>query len=139
MLGRVIWKLVLALSVALAIALIVMNVRTWRSDLVISAAGSGTYRELRLGHGRVGVTLIHVTTKSWFGQSSQVNQLGGGDSDQAVNVSAVDFFKSLTVAGGAAGGFVGVAGGIDIGVADSSVQAFIQGLANVSANGAVDR
>ncbi|MFL5756907.1 MAG: hypothetical protein ACJ77N_11475, partial [Chloroflexota bacterium] len=88
--------------------------------------------------GGVGVTLIHVTTKSWIGQSSQVNQLGGGDSDQAVNVSAVDFFKSLTVAGGAAGGFVGVAGGIDIGVADSSVQAFIQGLANVSANGDVE-
>src|SRR6266550_202955 len=58
MLGRLVWKMVLTISVALAIAVIVVIVRTRRSDLVLSAAGGGTYRELRLGHGRVGVTLI---------------------------------------------------------------------------------
>ena len=75
--------------------------------------------------GGVGVTLIHVTTKAFVGPSAHVNQNGGAGGAQSVNVSAVDFFKSLTVAGGAAGGFVGAAGGIDIGVADSSVQSYL--------------
>ena len=44
-----------------------------------------------------------------------------------MNVSAVDRFKSFTLAGGAGVGFVGVAGGVDIGVADSSVAAYIAG------------
>src|SRR5262249_45101082 len=65
-------------------------------------------------------------------------QLSGAGSSQAVNVSAVDHFKSITVAGGAAGGFVGVAGGVDVGIADSSVQAFLQGLSQVSAKGDVE-
>src|SRR5207249_2730750 len=84
--------------------------------------------------GGVGVTVMNVTTKAFVGPSSKVNCDGtlncdnpaaGANGAQSVNVSAVDFFKSLTVAGGAAGGFVGVAGGVDIGVADSSVQAYI--------------
>ena len=88
--------------------------------------------------GGVGVTLIHVTTKAWVGESAQINQLSGADPGQSVNVSAVDFFKSLTVAGGAAGGFVGVAGGVDIGIADSSVQAFLQTLSTVNAQSNVE-
>ena len=55
-----------------------------------------------------------------------------------MNVSAVDNFKSLTVAGGVAGGFVGVAGGIDIGVANSSVNAYIGAGSMVKAKSNVD-
>ena len=82
--------------------------------------------------GGVGVTIINVTTKAFAGPSSKINcaatcanLVAGAGGPQSVNVSAVDAFKSLTVAGGAAGGFVGVAGGVDIGVADSSVQAYL--------------
>src|SRR5215207_2474265 len=57
-LGRVTWKLAVALSVALALALMLLWLRTRRSDLVVSAARNGTYREIRLAGGRVGVTSI---------------------------------------------------------------------------------
>src|SRR5258705_3591040 len=60
------------------------------------------------------------------------------NSRQSVNVSAVDDFKSLTIAGGVAGGFVGVAGGIDIGVANSSVQSYIGNGSIVRAKSNVD-
>ncbi len=70
--------------------------------------------------GGVGVTILSALTEAFV--------TGGATLDsarQSVNVAAVDYFKSLTVAGGAAGGFVGVAGGVDIGVANSSVAAVI--------------
>ena len=83
--------------------------------------------------GGIAVTLLRVTTKAFIAGASLVNTQAGASSAQSVNVSAVDRFKSLTIAGGAAGGFVGVAGGIDIGVADTSVQAAIGTGATVSA------
>jgi hypothetical protein len=58
MLARVIWKIILALCVVLAIALVVTGLRTRRSDLVASGASNGTYRELRIGGGGVGLTAI---------------------------------------------------------------------------------
>ncbi|MGZ4129286.1 MAG: hypothetical protein ACXVPR_00475, partial [Actinomycetota bacterium] len=70
--------------------------------------------------GGVGVTLLHVTTQAFIGNGTTATSDNG-----SVNVAAVDAFRSLTVAGGAAGGFVGVAGGVDIGIADSSVAAYI--------------
>src|SRR5262249_52238723 len=75
--------------------------------------------------GGIGVTLLHVTTKAFTGTNSHINEHSGAGGAQSVNVSAVDFFKSLTIAGGIGGGFVGVAGGVDIGVGDSSVQAYL--------------
>ena len=78
--------------------------------------------------GGVGVTLLHVTTQAFVGNGAIANSDNG-----SVNVAAVDSFKSLTVAGGAAGGFVGVAGGIDIGVADSSVAAYLGAGTSVNA------
>ena len=60
MLARVVWKLVMALSVALAVALAALWVRTRGvgRDLVVSGGRGGTYREVRVGGGRVGVTLV---------------------------------------------------------------------------------
>ncbi len=77
--------------------------------------------------GGVAVTVLDVTTKAFIGPSSQINTAPGANSLQSVNVSAVDRFESLTIAGGAAGGFVGVAGGVNVGFADSSVQAYLAG------------
>ena len=82
--------------------------------------------------GGVGVTLLHVTTQAFVGNGATAASDGG-----SVNVVAVDSFKSLTVAGGAAGGFVGVAGGVDIGIADSSVAAYIGTGSSVNAAGDV--
>ena len=60
-----------------------------------------------------------MITKAYVATGAQLNaNLGGASGSQSVNVSAVDSFKSLTIAGGIAGGFVGAAGGVDIGVAD---------------------
>ena len=75
--------------------------------------------------GGVGVTILKATTKAFIAGDARINQLASTSLNQSVSVSAVDSFTSLTVAGGVAGGFVGVAGGIDIGVANSSVQAYI--------------
>ncbi|WP_203230916.1 hypothetical protein, partial [Agromyces humi] len=88
--------------------------------------------------GGIAVTLLHVVVKASIGGGSQVNLAAGASASQSVNVSAVDRFKSLTIAGGAAGGFVGVAGGIDIGIADTSVQASIGSGATVKANDDVE-
>ena len=57
--------------------------------------------------GGVGVTLIAVTTAAFIAQNTRINQRPTASTTQSVNVSAVDDFKSLTVAGGVAGGFVG--------------------------------
>ncbi|MGU3647355.1 hypothetical protein ACLBXX_20565, partial [Microbacterium sp. C23T] len=88
--------------------------------------------------GGIAVTLLRVTTKAFIAAGSLVNTLAGASAAQSVNVSAVDRFKSLTIAGGAAGGFVGVAGGIDIGIADTSVQAAIGAGATVQAGDDVE-
>ncbi len=82
--------------------------------------------------GGVSVTLLTVLVKAFIG--------GGGtvDSSAGVNVSATDRFKSLTIAGGIAGGFVGVAGGVDIGVANNSVQAVLGSGLVVTADGDVE-
>ena len=82
--------------------------------------------------GGVGVTLLHVTTQAFVGNGAIADSDGG-----SVNVAAVDSFKSFTVAGGAGGGFVGVAGGVDIGVADSSVAAYLGAGTSVNAAGDV--
>jgi hypothetical protein len=75
--------------------------------------------------GGVGVTVMYITTEAFIGPNSQINLASGADASQSVNVSAVDYFKSLTIAGGIAGGAVAVAGGVDVGVADTSAQARI--------------
>ncbi|KAG1649188.1 hypothetical protein GQR58_029240 [Nymphon striatum] len=75
--------------------------------------------------GGVSVTLINVLTEAIIGDNADVNGKAVGASDQSVNVIATDSAKSLTIAGGAAGGFVGVAGGVDIGTLAISVNASI--------------
>ena len=88
--------------------------------------------------GGVGVTVMNITTKAFIGPSAQVNLVAGSVGGHSVNVSAVDYFKSLTVAGGAAFGFVEVAGGVDIGIANTTVQAYIGAGATVKAGADVE-
>jgi hypothetical protein len=60
MLGRVIRKLVLAISVLAALTLTLLLFRTRHTDLLISAAKANEYHELRLGDGQVAFTLIDM-------------------------------------------------------------------------------
>ena len=82
--------------------------------------------------GGVQVTLLTVLVKAFIKDGGTV------DSSAGVNVSATDRFKSLTIAGGIAGGFVGVAGGVDIGVANNSVVAELGASLTVTAGGNVE-
>ncbi|WP_367889442.1 hypothetical protein [Humibacter ginsenosidimutans] len=87
--------------------------------------------------GGVNVTVLHATTAAFIDSNllnrTRVNTAAGAGSQQSVNVSAADTTSALTIGGGAAGGFVGVAGGIDIGIAQTTTQAYIGGYATVYA------
>ncbi|HEY8830258.1 MAG TPA: hypothetical protein VIM83_06635, partial [Candidatus Limnocylindria bacterium] len=89
--------------------------------------------------GGVAVTLISLTTKALVGSYTTVNGDASGTSSlQTVDIAAVDAAKTLTIAGGIGGGFVGVAGGVDIGTLDQTVQSAIGIGATVSARSDVD-
>ena len=68
--------------------------------------------------GAVNITLAKVTTEAYVGEHTTVNSGG------SVDVAAVDYAKTLTIGGGVAGGFVGVGGGIDVGVLSETIEAF---------------
>ena len=99
----------------------------------------------------IGVNVFTVTTQAYVDISTTVNRndngtplnladdfiVGGVDNAQGVSVTATDRFESLTFAGGVAGGFVGAAGGIDIGVASITVNAYLATDTDVWAQGAV--
>ncbi len=88
--------------------------------------------------GAVDVAIVHVQTKAFVGPSAQVNQQSGANSAQSVDVAAADYVKTLTVAGGAAGGLVGIGGGVDVGILDETTQAYLGAGSSVNAKGNVD-
>ena len=59
--------------------------------------------------------------------SSCTSTIAGASSGQSVNVVAFDRFEAIAIAGGVAAGFVGVAGGVNVGSANATVQAFLGG------------
>ena len=79
----------------------------------------------------VGVTLLTVKTEAFDGGS--ISSANG-----AVNISALDSFTSLTIAGGIGAGFVGVGAGVDIGIATTTTSAFVANGASVHAGTTVD-
>ena len=94
----------------------------------ITVSAAGGFVGVAVG---VGVTLMDATTMATIGDGIDLDTNGG------VNVSAVDYAKTLTIGGGAAGGFVGVGGGVDIGVLNVTVAAQI-GTGTVDASTNVD-
>ena len=94
----------------------------------ITVSAAGGFVGVAVG---VGVTLMDATTEALVGDGVSITTGGG------VNVSAVDYAKTLTVGGGAAGGFVGVGGGVDIGVLNVTVLAQV-GTGTINAAGDVD-
>jgi hypothetical protein len=77
--------------------------------------------------GGLNVTIINVTVKALIGSGTVNGSLAGANPLQSVNVAATDRAKTLTIAGGAGGGFVGAGGGVDIGILNVTVQGAILG------------
>ncbi|HEV8463176.1 MAG TPA: hypothetical protein VGQ38_20990, partial [Gaiellaceae bacterium] len=94
----------------------------------ITVSAAGGFVGVAVG---VGVTLMDATTMATIGDGIDLDTNGG------VNVSAVDYAKTLTIGGGAAGGFVGVGGGVDIGVLNITVAAQV-GTGTIDASTDVD-
>ncbi|TAM91272.1 MAG: hypothetical protein EPN43_04655, partial [Jatrophihabitans sp.] len=93
--------------------------------------------------GNVGVNIFTVDTQAFIAGGTTVNRgtsgiVSGVAAGQGVVVSGGDVFDSLTFAGGAAGGFVGASGGIDIGVAKISVLGQLGSGTDIWANGSVE-
>ncbi|MDA8440737.1 MAG: hypothetical protein M0Z51_18020, partial [Propionibacterium sp.] len=82
--------------------------------------------------GSVGVHLITSVTKAFVDSGSTVDTAGN------VTVAAADDLRALTIAAGLAGGIVGATGAVDIGVANTTVQAYLGDRSTVNADGYVD-
>ena len=87
MLGRLIRKFILCLSVAVALALIVLALSSRRGDWVLSVARSGNYRELRSDRSHISFTNISGWNSDQpakqecgtrFGPPSRRDDAGGG-------------------------------------------------------------
>jgi hypothetical protein len=88
------------------------------------AAGGGTVGIA----GAVQVSVITTTTEASIGTNADINSSLSGpvpDNFQTVNVTAVNKVKTFTLGGGVAGGYVGVAGGVDVGVVSADTRASI--------------
>ncbi|WP_345762181.1 beta strand repeat-containing protein [Diaminobutyricibacter sp. McL0608] len=87
--------------------------------------------------GGLNVTLLHATTLAFIDSNAlnrtRINLQAGAGSQQSVNVASADKVTTFTIGGGLGVGFVGVAGGIDIGIADITSQAYIGSFATLHA------
>jgi hypothetical protein len=93
--------------------------------------------------GGIGVNIFTVVTKAFVGAGTSVNQgtsgiIAGAASSQSVSVSAMDHLKTLTVAGGVGIGAGGIGGGVDVGVANITVQAYLGAGSDIWASGTVE-
>ena len=92
--------------------------------------------------GVVGVHVFTITTNAYVDAETTVNS-GGGKiiagvaSGQGVTVSATDSLHAFTIAGGIGDAGFAAAGGVDIGVANVSVQAYLGTETDVWASGTV--
>ncbi|MGH3368747.1 MAG: beta strand repeat-containing protein, partial [Nocardioidaceae bacterium] len=87
--------------------------------------------------GSVNVTTITVLTKAAIGAGVRVNENSAGTTvaGQGVSITAVDSSEVFALAGSVAGGFVGVGGGVNVGVLKVTVQSGTGGGSVVKAKG----
>ncbi|HEX8971092.1 hypothetical protein, partial [Oryzihumus sp.] len=85
--------------------------------------------------GGIGVEVIKATTIAYIGDGALINTDRTGVGAQSVTVAAVDDAKAFVLAGGLAGGFVGIGGAVDVGVMENSQQAWIGSNAEVHSSG----
>ncbi|MCO6458771.1 MAG: hypothetical protein J5I93_25985, partial [Pirellulaceae bacterium] len=95
------------------------------------AGGGGVYFGIA---GGVAVTMVDSQTSAQVGRSARINTEPGETHQlQSVSVAAANQADVTTFAGGISGGFVGLAGGIDVGNVRNDVTAQIDTLADVRA------
>src|SRR5690606_37932547 len=85
--------------------------------------------------GAISVSVLDSDTQAWIG-NADINQTGGNagaNNAQGVYVGAGNEARITTFSGAVAGGFVGVAGAVDVGVLKNDVNAQIRSGAVVSA------
>ncbi len=93
--------------------------------------------------GGIGVNLFTVVVKAFIAGNTTVNQGAGGivagaAPNQGVAVTATDRMRTLTFAGGLGVGVVGLAAGVDVGIANVTVQSYFGAGSDVWANGSVE-
>jgi hypothetical protein len=105
---------------------VVVQAQSSEDILHIVATGSGGFVGVA---GAVGVSLITSATHAAIGTDAAINQLhqGSANSDQSVYVNASNDVNVQTFIVGIAGGFVGVAGAVDVGSLNNNITAEIQG------------
>jgi hypothetical protein len=82
------------------------------------AAGGGTVGVAVSG----AINILDTTTRAFVGANASVNaSLVGAHGDQSVRIGAGNDFHHVAVTAAAAGGFVGVAPGVDVTVTDATV------------------
>ena len=104
---------------------------------IVAAGGGGLYAGVA---GAVGVSLINTTTDATIGLDAIINDFdpSAANADQSVYVNASDNFSLQAYIVGVAGGFVGVAGAVDVGTLTNNAAAVIQGGALVDAKDNVE-
>lgn len=103
----------------------------------ISAAGGGGFVGVA---GSVGVTLVRSDTSATIGSNAIINRTSppaSANALQMVYVNATNDVNIKTFVIGVAGGFVGVAGAVDVGTLNNNVKAEIQSGSKVSAKNSV--
>ncbi|TAK78891.1 MAG: hypothetical protein EPO12_11675, partial [Aquabacterium sp.] len=89
--------------------------------------------------GGVAISLINSATSARIDSNAEVNQDGNDNASgaQGVTVRAGNRVNTLSFAGGLAGGFVGIAGAVDVGIIKNDTSAVVRTGAKVSARGNV--
>ncbi|WP_141847710.1 beta strand repeat-containing protein, partial [Humibacillus xanthopallidus] len=93
--------------------------------------------------GGIGVNIFTVVVKAFIAGGTTVNKgtsgiIAGVASGQSVVVAATDYLETLTIAGGVGIGAGGIGGGVDVGVANITVQAYLGVGSDVWADGTVE-
>ncbi len=97
------------------------------------AGGGGLYAGIA---GAVTLELVNTTTSASIGADANINTIGanaGAAATQDVVVTARDSTATLVIDGGVAGGLVGIAGAVDVGVFRNTTSAFIRDGTTVNA------
>ena len=103
---------------------------------LVAAGGVGTVAGLA---GGVGVTIVESNTNASVGSNAKVNQNASSASAlQSVNISAVNDFSSVTIAGAFGAGLGAAGAGVDIGILRNDTTASIGAGAAVSAKQDID-
>ncbi|MDD4600778.1 MAG: hypothetical protein PHQ46_06940, partial [Negativicutes bacterium] len=115
-----------------------LSVEATSTENVFDVAASGAAGLSAGVAGAVAVNVMTVDTTAHIGSANINFDRSDVGAAQAVNVSAVDDIKLFSVGGSAAGGAVGVSGGVDVGIIKTNTAASIGSGANVKAVGPVD-